>query len=274
MGQRGSLVNGGEWREQGDPPLLGSRARVCTLWGRAIFFLLVFRGPCRALQDLYEDWSAIYRNRIPPYLTLPLVHPPLRLASAASGDSVLLPLPFFFLPSLVVQHGLIRYSRFSFFTKPLFSSLLFKPFAMLSLLPSSSASLVFILSLPRAASAQWILFSLLHQRTSRTKELEFRNVLVEKVPPKGPHRACFTRNYTKSRSCVPAVYQIARDRPRDVHHGACTRAPAICQCFASREQANACSGHYLGLELRARFARQIIVLNGSMSWSWGWVSKH
>lgn len=34
-----------------------------------------FRGPLRALQDLYEDWSAIYRNRIPPYLTLPLARP-------------------------------------------------------------------------------------------------------------------------------------------------------------------------------------------------------
>lgn len=35
----------------------------------------LFVGPRRALQDLYGDWSAIYRNRIPPYLTLPLARP-------------------------------------------------------------------------------------------------------------------------------------------------------------------------------------------------------
>lgn len=52
-----------------------ARLRVHTRLGHAVSVLLVFRGPCRALQDLCaRDWSAIYRNRIPPYLTLPLAH--------------------------------------------------------------------------------------------------------------------------------------------------------------------------------------------------------
>lgn len=56
-----------------DPP--AARLRVHTRLGHAVSVLLVFRGPCRALQDLCaRDWSAIYRNRIPPYLTLPLAH--------------------------------------------------------------------------------------------------------------------------------------------------------------------------------------------------------
>lgn len=45
----------------------------------------------RALQDLYEDWSAIYRNRIPPYLTLPPLarfsRPPLCFTDSPSSSS-------------------------------------------------------------------------------------------------------------------------------------------------------------------------------------------
>ena len=62
-------------REQRDPP---GEARVHARGGATRFsFCSFFRGPCRALQDLYEDWSAIYRNRIPPRLVLPLLqqHP-------------------------------------------------------------------------------------------------------------------------------------------------------------------------------------------------------
>lgn len=53
-----------------------------------------FRGSHRALQDLYEDWSAIYRNRIPPYLTLPLARSSLP-PSCLAGYSLPISSPLF-----------------------------------------------------------------------------------------------------------------------------------------------------------------------------------
>ena len=82
-------------------------------------FCSFFRGPCRALQDLYEDWSAIYRNRIPPCLVLPLA------AASLPRRGSLQPLQV--TPSLSLSLVVLF-----FFTKPLFSSLLF------CLFPSSS----------------------------------------------------------------------------------------------------------------------------------------
>lgn len=124
-------------------PHHGACARVHAQWGRAVFVLLVFRGPCRALQDLYGDWSAIYRNRIPPYLTLLLATSLPRFASAASGDSVFSFISFLF-PSSFFSHSSTRCSfarpLLFFFTKPLFSSLLFNRSRCYLFLSSSTFS--------------------------------------------------------------------------------------------------------------------------------------
>jgi len=65
--------------------------------GYSFVLVFSFREPrLGALQDLYEDWSAIYRNRIPPYLTLPLAQspqPPLYLTDH-SAPLFLILLPF------------------------------------------------------------------------------------------------------------------------------------------------------------------------------------
>lgn len=79
--RRRSSGSGGTWRRD--------THRSCRFFSR---------GPRRALQDLYEDWSAIYRNRIPPYLTLPLARssqPPLCLTDCLSSLSPPAPCPFF-----------------------------------------------------------------------------------------------------------------------------------------------------------------------------------
>lgn len=88
-----------------------------------------FHGPRRALQDLYEDWSAIYRNRIPPYLTLPLARssqPPLCHTDCLPSLPPPAPCPFSFLCPLSL---LFAASIQSFFPPrrsfPLFVSLLF-----------------------------------------------------------------------------------------------------------------------------------------------------
>lgn len=81
MGQLAQACTRGpssEWRRRRRRRSSGSGGtrRRGTHRSRRFFF----HGPRRALQDLYEDWSAIYRNRIPPYLTLPLARssqPPL-----------------------------------------------------------------------------------------------------------------------------------------------------------------------------------------------------
>lgn len=85
--------------------------------GYSSFLSFFFREPHRALQDLYEDWSAIYRNRIPPYLTLPLKRcsqPPLCFTDYLPSLPPPTPCPFFlsflfaafiqsFSPSLIVS---------------------------------------------------------------------------------------------------------------------------------------------------------------------------
>jgi len=73
--------------------------------GYSSFSSFFFRGLRRALQDLYEDWSAIYRNRIPPYLTLPLARssqPPLCLTAFPLFLLLLLvPFPSYTFPLLL-----------------------------------------------------------------------------------------------------------------------------------------------------------------------------
>jgi len=79
----------------------GGDLRWDRQWRRLGYsFVLVFsfRGAhLGALQDLYEDWSAIYRNRIPLYLTLPLARssqPPLYLTDHSAPLLILFPFPF------------------------------------------------------------------------------------------------------------------------------------------------------------------------------------
>lgn len=170
----------------------------------------------------------------------------------------------FLLTSLCPSHipSSLPLSRFSWLCLPLsFLSSLYplrSPFpSALTLLPSSSFSPnhfsrrfysavrdVTSFPLHQPALLPWLLF---FQRTLRTKELEFRNVLWPwNVPRRGPHRTCFTRNYTESRSraarCLPG------QEYSDVHQGVRRRRPrppAIRQCFASREPVDACRGLHL-----------------------------
>lgn len=121
---------GSEWRRR------QRRRRSSGSGGGVLVVLVLFRGPCRALQDLYEDWSAIYRNRIPLYLTLPLERssqPPLCLTDclpslpppASYPFSFSLPFAAFiqsffplrrsfplFVPLLLFHPSLVKFFRF------------------------------------------------------------------------------------------------------------------------------------------------------------------
>lgn len=84
LARAATVVNGG-----GGGDLRGMVGPAVGVRRFLVFFF--FRGPRRALQDLYEDWSAIYRNRIPPCLTLPLARA--LSASLVPHRSLYLPAP-------------------------------------------------------------------------------------------------------------------------------------------------------------------------------------
>lgn len=152
-----------------------ARLRVHTRLGHAVSVLLVFRGPCRALQDLCaRDWSAIYRNRIPPYLTLPLAHlllaspQPLQVTPSSS-----------FLPSLLAVRLAVPFPSFHLsltslpllFHQTTFLVAFIHPFVILTLslfidLPTIHPSF----SLSRCFFSFFFSLSVFFsQRTSRTK---------------------------------------------------------------------------------------------------------
>lgn len=163
-----------EWRER-----RSSRAR----WGHAVFVLLVFRGPSWALQDLYGDWSAIYRNRIPPYLTLPLAHPFL-----ASVEPLQVTLSFSFLhgtPSSLSARPLPSTLRLLFHETSLLVAFI-QPFAMLPL----------SLFISPASSSTPFSFSFFNERAGQ-KGSSSETYALRNVPP-WPTQTCFTRNYTES----------------------------------------------------------------------------
>lgn len=229
-----------------DPP--AARLRVHTRLGHAVSVLLVFRGPCRALQDLCaRDWSAIYRNRIPPYLTLPLAH--LLLASPrplqVTPSSSLSLSPSSFLPSLLAVR-LVPFPSFPLSLTPLpllfhqttFLVAFIHPFVILTLslfidLPSFSSTLLLSLALPSPLPLSFFSF----QRTKGVGVPKRRCTSSGTGDPhRGllfypqlhavlkPHRSPFTRTWD---SC-------------NVHRGPrvlARLAPAIRHCFASRMDA-------------------------------------
>lgn len=235
-----------------DPP--AARLRVHTRLGHAVSVLLVFRGPCRALQDLCaRDWSAIYRNRIPPYLTLPLAHlllaspQPLQVTPSSSLSlSTLLPSfssrrstrPFPLLSPLSLSLSLSLTPLPLLFHQTTFLVAFIHPFVILTLslfidLPSFSSTLLLSLALPSPLPLSFFSF----QRTKGVGVPKRRCTSSGTGDPhRGllfypqlhavlkPHRSPFTRTWD---SC-------------NVHRGPrvlARLAPAIRHCFASRMDA-------------------------------------
>lgn len=123
----------------------GNSSRRCS---RRFFFVSLVVS--RALQDLYEDWSAIYRNRIPPYLTLP------PLARFSPGLPCASPTHLPLLP-----HPFPPFSPCTFF--PLVPSLSSSPL-LFSLLPRKlfpSSSLISSLFVPLFSPSLFLFFLLL-----------------------------------------------------------------------------------------------------------------